>query len=127
MSAATFVLVAGISGWNLVINATDTLVSLTATPFTPIYWRGGQNLSWATLGSGPANWTTDAAGLVDSNHTPTAGETVIFSASGASGTTFTTTLNAPFTIDSLQFINAPTGVTGAVRILSCFPMNLSNT
>jgi autotransporter-associated beta strand protein len=115
LSGASYILGAGISGWNLVINSTDTLISLTATPFVPVYWRGGQNFSWNTLGAAAANWTTDAAGLVDATQTPQANNTVIFSAAGApfsSGTQITTTLDAVFTIDSLVFNNVPATVTG---------------
>ncbi|MBA4019033.1 MAG: hypothetical protein C0483_17840 [Pirellula sp.] len=111
---ANFVLGAGINGWNLVINRTDSLVSLTASPFLPIYWRGGQNASWNTLGAGTANWTSDSNGTVDSAHKPLPSETVVFSALGTpftSTTVITTTLDAAFTIDSLVFDSVPAGVT----------------
>ncbi len=114
LAGASYILGTGISGWNLVINTTDTLVSLTATPFVPVYWRGGQNFSWNTLGAATANWTTDSAGLLDATQTPQSNNTVIFSAAGApfsSGTQITTTLDAAFTIDSLIFDAAPSGVT----------------
>ncbi|MBE2285205.1 MAG: autotransporter-associated beta strand repeat-containing protein [Prosthecobacter sp.] len=114
LNAASYILGTGISGWNLVLNKTDTLVTLDATPFVPVYWRGGQNFSWNTLGSAAANWTTDAAGLIDATQVPQASNTVVFSAAGApfsSGTEIATTLDAAFTIDSLVFESVPATVT----------------
>ena len=118
LSNASYVLGSGISGFKLVPVWTDTLVSLNVTPFVPIYWRGGQNFSWNTLGAATANWTTDAAGTLDATSTPQSNATVIFSATGApfsAGSQITTTLDAAFTIDSLQFTNVP-GTISAVTI-----------
>ncbi|MGC3967892.1 MAG: autotransporter-associated beta strand repeat-containing protein [Pirellulales bacterium] len=114
LAGAAYQLGTGVSGWNFILNSTDTEVTVTATPYTPIYWRGGRNFSWATLAGPIENWTTDAAGLNNAGHVPGSGETVIFSALGApftSGTQITTTLDSPFQIDSLIFDPVPTGVT----------------
>ena len=99
-------------GFNYTISNDGTTVGLVTTPYTPIYWRGGQDLSWNTLGAATANWTTDAAGTVDATSKPVSTDTVIFSASGTpmSGNTITTTLDAAFTVDSLQFTGVPAGV-----------------
>lgn len=114
LSGATYALGVAPNGFNYTINVTDTLVSVTVAAYTPSYWRGGQNFSWSTLGSAPANWTTDAGGSTDALFVPGFAETVLFSAAGApfsSGTAIDTTLDAAFTVDSLQFTNVPAGVT----------------
>jgi autotransporter-associated beta strand protein len=103
----------GFTGWNLTLNATDTLVSVSASQLQQQYWRGGHNSSWAALGSGPVNWTTDAAGLVAATHVPVSGDIVAFSAANApftSGTEITTTLDAAFTLTGLIFDSSPSGI-----------------
>ncbi len=114
LSGATYALGTAPNGFNYTINASDTVVSVTVSASVPIYWRGGQDLSWNTLGSGTANWTTDSAGTVDALSKPVGADTVYFAATGApftSGSVIDTTLDAAFTVDSLQFTNIPTGVT----------------
>ncbi len=134
LSGATYVLGAAPSGFNYTITATDSLVSISVVAEVPIYWRGGQNLSWNTLGSGSANWTADSAGLVDASSIPVATDSVIFSATGAPTVTntITTTLDAAFTVNSLQFTNSPSGITdatitegtgGALTISPASPIN----
>ncbi|HBJ85152.1 MAG TPA: hypothetical protein DDZ88_15025 [Verrucomicrobiales bacterium] len=110
LSAANFVVGNGISGWNLSLTSTDSLISLVAAPLQTRYWRGGTDFSWDTL----ANWSSDAAGTMNAPQLPASASSVIFSAASApfsSGTQITTTLNSAFTIDSLRFESAPTGVT----------------
>lgn len=117
LAGAAYTLGAAPGGFNYVINTAGNLVSVTVSPFVPIYWRGGQNASWSTLGVAFANWSSDAGGTTDSAHTPQAGETVIFSASTApftSGSQISTTLDGSFTIDSLQFLNTPAGITDVI-------------
>ena len=123
------------SGFNYTINQSGDLVSLTVVNFNPIYWRNGQgDNSWNTLGSGVANWTTDAAGTTDALAVPGPADTVIFSATSAplSGTTITTTLDNNFTIDGLQFKATPTGVTsvtlnqGSTGTLTIAPSSTSS-
>jgi fibronectin-binding autotransporter adhesin len=113
LASATYTLGSAPNGFNYTINATNNLVSVTVTNYTPIYWRGGQNLSWNTLGAGPANWTSDSGGATDSSGKPVSTDTVVLSATGAPtvSNTITTTLDAAFTVDSLQFSNVPSGVT----------------
>jgi fibronectin-binding autotransporter adhesin len=114
LSTATYALGTAPNGFNYTINVTDSLVSVTVSAFTPTYWRGGQDFSWNTLGAATANWTTDAGGTTDASSTPSSADTVLFSATGApfsSGTVIDTTLDAAFTVDSLQFTNVPAGVT----------------
>lgn len=123
------------SGYNYTINQTSSLVSLSVVNFNPIYWRNGQaDSSWSTLGSGVANWTTDAAGTTDATAVPGTLDTVIFSATSAplSSTTITTTLDGNFTIDGLQFKATPTGVTavtlnqGSAGTLTIAPSSTSS-
>jgi autotransporter-associated beta strand protein len=110
-----FVLGQGINGWNLAINSTDTLVSLVATKLQLLYWRGGQDASWSTLGAGSANWTLDQAGLVDAVQTPGFADTVVFSAASAPfalGSEIITQLDAAFLVEGLIFDGLPETVTG---------------
>lgn len=114
LSGATYALGAAPNGFSYTINATDSLVSVTVSASIPIFWRGGQDLSWSTLGSGSANWTTDAGGAIDATSIPVGTDTVFFSATGAPTSplnVISTTLGAAFTVDSLQFTNSPTGIT----------------
>lgn len=114
LAAATYALGTAPNGFNYTINVTDSLVSVTVSAYTPTYWRGGQDFSWNTLGAATANWTTDAGGTADASSTPLSADTVLFSAAGApfsSGSVIDTTLDAAFTVDSLQFTNVPAGVT----------------
>jgi fibronectin-binding autotransporter adhesin len=106
LAGATYALGSAPNGFNYTINASDTVVSVTISTYTPTFWRGGQDLSWNTLGSGTANWT-DATGAVDATSKPTGTDTVIFSASGVTPGSILTTLDASFTVDSLQFSNIP--------------------
>ena len=110
LSLANFVLGDGIVGWNLSLTSTDTLISVNAVALQTRYWRGGADFSWGTLG----NWSTDAAGLTSAAFIPGAASSVIFSAATApftTGTQITTTLDGAFTIDSLYFESAPSGIT----------------
>ncbi|HEX8911701.1 MAG TPA: autotransporter-associated beta strand repeat-containing protein [Humisphaera sp.] len=113
LSGTNFVLGSAPLGFNYTITNNGTLVQLTTQAYTPIYWRGGQDSSWNTLGAAAANWTTDAAGTLDAASKPGATDTVIFSATGTPtvGNAVTTTLDAAFTIDSLQFSAVPSGIT----------------
>ena len=103
------------SGFNYTLNQSANLISLMVQSFNPVYWRGGQDGSWGTLGSAVANWTTDLAGTTDAVNKPGATDTVIFSASAApftSGSAITTTLDENFTIEGLQFKSgSPSGIT----------------
>lgn len=110
LSLANFVLGDGIVGWNLSLTSTDTLISVSAVALQTRYWRGGADFSWGTLG----NWSTDAAGLTSAASIPGAASSVIFSTATApftTGTQITTTLDGAFTIDSLYFESAPSGIT----------------
>jgi len=100
-------------GFNYSINATDTLVQLTTTAYTPRFWTDSQTTGlWSTSNAGPVtNWSTDAAGLANSTDVPNSTHTVIFSATSLAGPTITSTVDAAFTIDALQFLAAPAGVT----------------
>jgi autotransporter-associated beta strand protein len=118
LSGATYVVGTAPSGFNYSVSVTDFLVSLSAVTFSPVYWTNSQNTgSWSTLnGAGPftSNFSTDAPGATNFGALPGINETVIFTASAAAnapGPVITSTLDGNFTIYSLQFIAAPTGVT----------------
>jgi autotransporter-associated beta strand protein len=117
LNGATYVLGSAPSGFNYTINKTDFLVSLAAAPFVPRYWTGSEaTTSWATVnGAGPftTNFSTDAAGTLNAGSVPGAAHTAVFSATAVLGapTSISTTLDGTYTIDGLQFIAAPAGVT----------------
>lgn len=80
-----------------------------------LYWNNTQGTgSWATNISGLTNFTTDLAGTTDGTYIPGPATTVIFGTTNPTtlpGTSFTTTLDASFTVAGLQFTANPTGVT----------------
>ena len=80
-----------------------------------LYWNNTQATgSWATNVSGATNFTSDLAGTTDGTFTPGPGTTAIFGSTNTTtlpGTTFTTSLDANFTVKGLQFTANPTGVT----------------
>ncbi len=123
LDGATFVVGTAPPGFSYSISQTASLVSLTTTAYVPRYWTGSEGTtSWATVnGSGPftSNWSSTADGLTNTGAIPGAADTVIFSADAVLGspTVITTTLDAAFTVDSLQFLASPAGVT-AVNILN---------
>jgi autotransporter-associated beta strand protein len=106
----TYALGTAPGGFNYTINQTANLVSLNVVNFVPIYWRGGADTSWSTLGAAPANWTTDVAGNTDALAVPGVADTVIFSSNPVAGAAVTTTLDGNFTIDGLQFRDNGNGV-----------------
>ncbi len=116
LGSATYALGTAPNGFNYTINVTDTLVSVTTAAFLPIYWTNSQtDGSWSTVNAGPlTNWSTDSMGLTNYTTVPTTTGTVVFSAANApfsAGSQITTTLDAAFAIDSLQFLSAPSGIT----------------
>lgn len=80
-----------------------------------LYWNNTQATgSWATNVSGATSFTNDLAGTTDGTFTPGPGTTAIFGSTNTTtlpGTTFTTSLDANFTVKGLQFTANPTGVT----------------
>lgn len=113
LDLATFALGNAPVGYNYTLNTSATLISLDVVSYLPIYWTGSQaTTSWATTNAGPlTNWATNPEGNTNYTTVPTTTDTVIFSATNATGPTITTTLDGNYTIDGLQFIAAPTGVT----------------
>lgn len=112
LDLATFALGNAPAGFNYTLHSSATLISLDVVSYVPIYWTGSQSTtSWATTNAGPStNWATNAAGTTNYTTLPTTTDTVIFSASNATGPTITTTLDGSYTLDGLQFIAAPSGV-----------------
>ena len=129
----TYVLGTAPTGFNYILTQTDTQVSLTTSVLSNRYWTGTQGNSWTTLNAGPAsNFSTDAAGTIDAGAIPGAADTVIFSAGTVASTAISTTLDAAFTIDSLQFLNVPATVAtvtiapGTGGSLTISPVSTSN-
>ena len=109
---ASYVLGNAPTGFNYTINVSGTLVSLDTTVLIARYWTGLLDSSWSTVNAGPTtNWSSTADGMTDAQAVPGAAHTVIFSAANATGPSITTTLDGAFIIDSLQFLNVPSGVT----------------
>jgi hypothetical protein len=79
------------------------LVSLTTSLLVARYWNGGQSTSWGTNNAGLTNWSTTTDGLTEAGAIPTAGQTVIFSASNVPSTFISTTLDGSRTVDSVIF------------------------
>lgn len=112
LNSANFVLGNAPAGFNYTIQKTDSLVRLITSVLSFKYWNGfNLDGSWSSNIGGDTNWSTDAAGNVLSSTTPGATDTVIFSAQNAPSTSISTTLDGSRTIDSLQFISSPAGVT----------------
>lgn len=133
LDAANYVLGNAPTGFNYTINKSGNLVSISTEVLIARYWKGLANGSWSTVNVGPNfNWSSLADGSDDSAAVPGAGQTVIFSATNAAATSITTTLDGDFTIDSLQFKNAPSGVTdvtinqGASGTLTLMPASSTN-
>jgi T5SS/PEP-CTERM-associated repeat protein/autotransporter-associated beta strand protein len=99
----------------LLSTATSEEVIVTAaTPLTTAYWKGGQDNLWSILVGGTAtNWTTNAAGTIDPQLTPSATTDVIFTASSPSNDG-DTALGTDMTIKSLTVSDAnPVGISGS--------------
>lgn len=113
LDQATFALGNAPAGFNYTLNTSGTLISLDVVSYVPVYWTGSQSTtSWATINAGPlTNWATNAAGTTNYTTLPTTTDTVIFSATNATGSVITTTLDGSYTLDGLQFISSPSGVT----------------
>lgn len=113
LNSATYVVGNAPTGFNYTINKTDNLVQLIASALVLRYWTGDTLTgSWSTNNVGDTNWASNAAGTTEAGAVPGASDTVIFSATNAVGPVISSTLDGSYTIDSLQFIAAPAGVTG---------------
>lgn len=117
-----------LTDYTVAISKTATSVTVTptaATPLTTAYWKGGfsgyPGVWSATNGlggvSGLSNWTTDAAGTVNTALSPGAGTDVFFSATGA-GDQNAMTLGASMSINSLTVNDASAPNTNPVTLLS---------
>jgi autotransporter-associated beta strand protein len=134
LNAADYVLGLAPSGLNYnftTINAGQTL-QLTTSVLNLVYWKGDVGGSWSSNNASDTNWASDLAGLTDLGALPIATDTLVFSSSGAVGTTFTTTLDGSFTADSLKFTDNPVGVTavsinqGSSGTLTLSPASANN-
>ena len=134
LNAADYVLGLAPSGLNYnftTINSGQTL-QLTTSVLNLVYWKGDVGGSWSSNNAGDTNWASDLAGSTDLAALPIATDTLVFSATSAVGTTFTTTLDGSFTADSLKFTDNPVGVTavsinqGSSGTLTLSPASANN-
>ncbi|WP_461783360.1 autotransporter-associated beta strand repeat-containing protein [Prosthecobacter sp.] len=105
--------------------ASATSVDLIASALTSLFWQDSQGDGrWNTLTapmSGLSNWSTDLAGAVNAGGIPGAGSVVTFSSQALTvdSPTTATTLETPFSIDSLVFNNQTNG--GAITAITIAP------
>jgi len=134
LNAADYVLGIAPSGLNYnftTINAGQTL-QLTTSVLNLVYWKGDVGGSWSSNNATDTNWASDLAGSTDLAALPIATDTLVFAATSAVGTTFTTTLDGNFTADSLKFTANPVGVTavavnqGSSGTLTLTPASANN-
>ena len=134
-NASEFTLGLAPSGFNYsfsTVNTNQTL-RLTTSPLTLRYWVGDADGSWSTdSGPGDTNWAADLAGTTDLGALPGTADTLVFSATNATGPTITTTLDGNFTVDSLRFRSDPANVTsvainqGTLGALTLAPISSNN-
>ena len=94
------------SGFSAVLGNSGGALTVTLTQNAPnvAYWKGGLDNAWNTVSGGNANWTTDAAGTVNTVVPPGEPTAVTFAATGAGN--FSTVLGANFTINNLTLSTA---------------------
>jgi autotransporter-associated beta strand protein len=137
-NTVNYVLGSGPSGFNYSITATDTLVSVTTSILSNIYWTNSQGGgSWSTINAGPlSNFSLNADGSGNTTQVPQTVDTVIFSSTAGTvgASPINMTLDAAYTVDSLQFIAQPAGATysitsgtgGAASTLTLAPVSSTN-
>ncbi len=120
------------TGLNLSLAASDANnLILTVSALNLVYWHGDVDGQWNTDSSGNTNWATSDTGTTDAP-VPGASDTLVFSNTNATGPAISTTLEQNFTVDSLQFIAAPSGVTsvtiaqGGAGTLTLTPASSNN-
>jgi autotransporter-associated beta strand protein len=98
------------SGFSAVLGNSGGALTVTLTQNAPntAYWKGGLGNAWNTVSGGNANWTTDAAGTVNTVVPPGTPTAVTFAATGAAN--FSTVLGANFVINDLT-LSAANNVT----------------
>lgn len=99
-----------LTGVTLNLTSSDSSVDLvSAAAPGDFYWKGAFGNSWSGLSGLNTNWATDFAGTqgtITANGTPGTASSVIFSASGQTGTAISTTLDGNFSIKDLTVNNA---------------------
>jgi autotransporter-associated beta strand protein len=136
-NTVNYVLGSGPSGFNYSITATDTLVSVTTSILSNIYWTNSESTgSWTTMTSSPSNFSLNADGTGNTNQVPQTADTVIFSSTAVTvgASPINMTLDAAHTVDSLKFIGQPAGATysitsgtgGVASTLTLAPVSSTN-
>ncbi|MGC3968188.1 MAG: autotransporter-associated beta strand repeat-containing protein [Pirellulales bacterium] len=100
------------TGLSYSLSVSPTAVALISTAAAgDYYWRGAVNNSWIGFNNGNSNFTSDAAGTVNTNGTPGVNTRVIFSTVNATGPAVATTLDDSFNVSQLLFTSSPSGIT----------------
>lgn len=100
------------SGYTYSLNQTASSVTLNVLGLAPagdLYWTGTANNSWGGLSGTNSNWATTPNGATNAGFAPGADNLVHFSATNASTSAFTTTLDSPTSIKGLRILNSGTG------------------
>ncbi len=100
------------SGYTYSLNQTAGNVTLNVLGLAPagdLYWTGTANNSWGGLSGGSSNWATTPNGSTNAGYAPGADNLVHFSATNASTSAFTTTLDSATSIKGLRILNSGTG------------------
>jgi autotransporter-associated beta strand protein len=140
LNSATYTFGALPGGFAYSSASSATSVDLIVSALTNLFWQDSQGDGrWNTLTaplSGLSNWSTDLAGAVNAGGIPGVGSVVTFSSQALTvdSPTTATTLETPFSIDSLVFNNqtnsgAITAVTiapGAAGTLTLAPASSAN-
>ncbi len=98
-------------GLSLTSSAGSVVLNITGSGAASAYWTGNQGNNWNATSGSNTNWATTLAGTTDLGAQPGALQDVYFAATGATNLT-TNVVNAPYTINSLNFLST----TGAVTI-----------
>ncbi len=98
-------------GLSLTNSAGSVVLNITGSGAASAYWTGNQGINWNATSGGNTNWATTLAGGTDLGAQPGALQDVYFAATGAINLT-TNVVNAPYTLNSLNFLST----TGAVTI-----------
>ena len=112
LSSASWLLGLAPSGWSYQLDASSNSLILTTSGQSFKYFTGASGLSWNAAG----NWSDDQAGSIVSATTPSASDSLVFSASNfaPSGASYATTLDASFDVDGLVFNAAPGAIASIV-------------
>jgi autotransporter-associated beta strand protein len=105
-------------------NAGSSVLNVGAGVLGVAYWNGNLDASWNT-NTGATNWATDITGATDTLAVPLSPTEVFFTATGA--THLTTTLDANFIINSLNYTSGSASTTIAPGGAFALTLNAAST